>query len=98
MNKRKSQLERVRGRVDSLGVISRNQCLDQRPPITRLASRIKDLETKHGYVFTTENTGRDYIYRLVSINGVPRGAPLTRSDHLRMAAEAVKFFDDYRVA
>ena len=48
----------------------RNQCLAQRPAIARLSARIADLE-EEGYVFDAKWIGRDYVYKVVSINGVP---------------------------
>jgi hypothetical protein len=45
--------------------VTRNECLSQFPAITRLGVCIDDLE-REGYVFKTENTGGDYVYRLVS--------------------------------
>jgi hypothetical protein len=65
MTARLSQLERVRRKLDRDGYVTRNECLSQFPAITRLGARIDDLE-RGGYVFKTENTGRDYVYRLVS--------------------------------
>jgi len=40
-------------------------------------------------VFLTVDDGRDYIYKLLSIKGVPpEKSALTRDDHLRIAKEA----------
>jgi hypothetical protein len=95
MTVKKSQNERIKIKLARSGFVSRNECLSQFPAITRLGARIDDLE-KQGYVFTTENTGRDYIYRLVSINGVPFArSTLPRQDHLKTAREAVAFFENY---
>jgi hypothetical protein len=74
--KRKTQLERIRGRLHERGHVTRNECL--RYFITRCAARIADLE-KQGYVFRTEDTGRDYVYHLVSIGGVPYQKPVKGS-------------------
>ena len=93
MSERKTQLERVRGKLLRDGTITRNQCLSQRAAIARLAARIDDLK-KEGYLFDERWDGRDYRYNLISINGVPfRNANLTRADHLRIAREAVDAFD-----
>jgi hypothetical protein len=62
---KKTQLERIKAKLDRDGWVSRNECLSQFPAITRLGARIDDLE-RLGFVFKTENTGRDYVYRLVS--------------------------------
>ena len=45
--------------------MTRNECLSQFPAITRLGARICDLQDE-GWTFKTENTGRDYRYRLIS--------------------------------
>jgi hypothetical protein len=70
MTAHKSQLERVRSRLHSAGYITRNQCLSQRPAITRLGARIDDLEHE-GYVFEAKRQAGDYVYRLISIKDVP---------------------------
>lgn len=62
---RKSQLERVKAKLERDGFVTRNECLSQFPAITRLGARICDLQ-ELGWTFATENTGRDYIYQLVS--------------------------------
>jgi hypothetical protein len=61
----KSQNDRVKAKLDRDGFVTRNECLSQFPAITRLGARICDLQ-EEGWTFKTENTGRDYIYRLVS--------------------------------
>jgi hypothetical protein len=48
--------------LDQYGEISRNQALSNY--ISRLASRIKDLE-KHGWIFRTEQRDGDYVYIVV---------------------------------
>ncbi len=73
MTVHKTQLERVRFKVHRDGYISRNQCLSQKPAITRLSARINDLEAE-GYVFETKQVGGDYVYRLIS---KPAPKPLT---------------------
>ena len=73
----KTQLERVKIKLARDGFVTRNECLSQRPAITRLGARIDDLE-RLGYVFQTENTGRDYVYRLVR---APAAKPLSDSMH-----------------
>lgn len=75
MRHEKSQIERIKTKLARDGFVTRNECLRQYPAITRLGARIQDLEDKHGYVFETEDTGRDYVYRLVSINGAPAATP-----------------------
>lgn len=65
MSTKKTQLERVKAKLERDGFVTRNECLSQFPAITRLGARICDLQ-EEGWTFTTENTGRDYIYRLVS--------------------------------
>jgi hypothetical protein len=69
MKARKTQLERVRGRLHAIGHITRNECLSQYPAITRLSARISDLK-EEGYVFKEGREGRDYGYTLISIKGV----------------------------
>ena len=64
-------IERVKAKLDRDRFVTRNECLSQFPAITRLGARICDLQ-EEGYVFKAENTGRDYVYRLVS-----RPAPTT---------------------
>jgi hypothetical protein len=67
----KTQLECVKAKLERNGFVTRNECLSQFPAITtRLGARICDLR-EEGWTFTTENTGRDYIYRHVS-KPVPR--------------------------
>jgi hypothetical protein len=50
------------------------------------------LEQKRGYIFRTEDTGRDYIYHLVSTNDVPYQKParVHRAQILKDAAELVQ--------
>lgn len=67
----KTQLERVKAKLERDGYVTRNECLSQFPAITRLGARICDLQDA-GWTFKTENTGRDYVYRLVN-----RPAPTT---------------------
>lgn len=61
----KTQLERVKAKLERDGFVTRNECLSQFPAITRLGARICDLQ-EEGWTFKTENTGRDYVYRLVN--------------------------------
>lgn len=65
MTAHKTQLERVKAKLERDGFVTRNECLSQFPAITRLGARIDDLRNE-GWAFKTENTGRDYVYRLVS--------------------------------
>lgn len=60
---RKTQLERVRARLEEFGFITRNQCLSDFPAITRLGARIDDLEHE-GWVFEAKHEGGDYVYRV----------------------------------
>lgn len=91
MNKPQSQNDRVRARVEKYGMISRNECLRQIPAITRLASRIKDLEKK-GLKFRAEEVGNDYVYHLVSV----QGKPCIKPEDLAHAAQLVREFDEAR--
>ena len=70
-----SQVERIKTKLARDSYVTRNECLRQFPAITRLGARIQDLEDK-GYVFRTEDTGRDFIYHLIS-------APTTGNDTRR---------------
>jgi hypothetical protein len=65
MTAHKTQLERVKAKLERDGFVTRNECLSQFPAITRLGARICDLQ-EEGWTFSPENTGRDYVYRLVS--------------------------------
>lgn len=65
MTAHKTQLERIKMKLARDKFVTRNECLSQFPAITRLGARIEDLE-QQGYVFETKDTGRDYIYKLVS--------------------------------
>jgi hypothetical protein len=96
--KRLSQLERIKIKLARDGSVSRNQCLNTYPAITRLGARIEDLEAKHGYVFRTENTGRDYVYHLVRIGAVPHYTRAARARMMKEAAENCAFFDNYQSA
>ena len=93
-----TQLQRVRHTVLRDGFVTRNECLRQRPAITRLASRIKDLE-KGGYKFKPDKRSGDYVYRLLWINGVPfePASGKNRAQILADNAEAIRFFDSYPV-
>jgi hypothetical protein len=75
-----TQLERIKLKLRLHGYVTRNQCLSQFPAITRLGARIEDLERKERYVFRIENTGPDYVYHLVSTDGVPFGKREPRRD------------------
>jgi hypothetical protein len=70
MTAHKTQLERIAAKLERDGYVTRNECPRQYPAITRLGARICDLEDR-GCVFETENTGPDYVYKLVSINDEP---------------------------
>jgi Helix-turn-helix domain len=61
----KSQKERIIAILLEEGFVSRNQCFNLFPRITRLAARVDDLK-REGWVFETEDDGRDFVYRLVS--------------------------------
>lgn len=91
--KSKSQLERIRTRLHERGYITRNECL--RNFISRCAARIADLE-KEGYVFRTEDTGRDFIYHLVSIGNKPFMTAPARAQAEKDGAELVRLFENYQ--
>lgn len=55
----------AKAKLERGGFITRNGRLSQFPAITRLGARIGDSQDA-GWKFKTENTGRDYVYRLVS--------------------------------
>lgn len=95
MKKLGTQLERVKARLAKFGQISRNECLRQYPAITRLAARIADLKEEK-YEFREEDTGRDYIYHLVSVNGVSYHMPEDRAQVLKDNEARLKWFDDYQ--
>jgi hypothetical protein len=61
---KKSQVERVKGHIEKVGYVTRNQALSCY--ITRLSAIIYTLEHKYGMVFRTEdgNDG-DYKYSLI---------------------------------
>jgi hypothetical protein len=80
-----TQIERVKAKLDRDGFITRNECVRQYPAILRLSARIQDLEAQ-GYEFEPEDTGRDYIYRLVK-------RPGEGLSDLEIAARAVRLFD-----
>jgi hypothetical protein len=60
---KKSQVERVKCRIEQMGYITRNECLHNY--ITRLSAIIYILEKKYGMIFKTEERGGDYIYKLI---------------------------------
>jgi len=61
---RETHIQVISGLLERDGRISRNQCLSMY--ISRLASRIDDLE-RAGWVFRTERAiNGDYVYHLVS--------------------------------
>lgn len=47
------------------GFVTRNECLSQFPAITRLGARLCDL-LEDVWMLKTENTRREYVYRLVN--------------------------------
>jgi hypothetical protein len=61
---KKSQVERVKGHIEKVGYVTRNQCLNVY--ITRLSAIIYTLEHKYNMRFRTEegNDG-DYKYSLI---------------------------------
>ena len=61
----KTQLERVRGKLEEKGMITRNQCLSTFPAITRLSAIIQKLE-EEGYIFVTKRSHGDFVYKVVS--------------------------------
>lgn len=65
MNGHKTQLERVKAKLERDGFVTRNECLSQFPAITRLGARIIDLK-REGYEIEGEWRGGDYVYKLVA--------------------------------
>jgi len=61
-----TQNDRVKAKLARDGYVTRNECVRQFPAILRLSARIQDLE-EEAYVFRAEDTGRDYVYHLVSL-------------------------------
>jgi len=57
----KSQRLRIIAKLKRDGTVSRNECLSQFPAITRLGAIICSLKKK-GWKFTTNDTGKDYVY------------------------------------
>jgi hypothetical protein len=62
---KQSQVERVKGQIEKVGYVTRNQALNCR--ITRLSAIIYTLEKKYGMIFKTEENanGTDYKYSLI---------------------------------
>lgn len=56
-----SQKKRVLKRLKELGRVTRNECLNTNPRITRLGAIICDLK-KEGYVIEGKEEGNDYVY------------------------------------
>lgn len=59
-----SQTDRVKSKLKRDGFITRNECLSQFPAITRLSAIILNLR-KEGFIFKTEDNGKDYKYILI---------------------------------
>lgn len=68
---KKSQAHIVIEQLERFGSISRNECLDMRPPITRLGAIIHTLKEK-GYTFRTKETEHDFVYTLLTAPEKPR--------------------------
>lgn len=60
MSAHKTQLERVKAKLERDSFITRNECLSQFPAITRLGARICDLQDA-GWTFTTEIRALDEV-------------------------------------
>ena len=58
-----TQLQRIKKRLLERGMITRNECLNTFPRITRLGARIVDLK-EEGWEFETEEKNNDYIYKV----------------------------------
>ena len=58
-----TQEQRIKKRLMERGQVSRNECLDTRPNITRLGAIICRLK-KEGWEFETEEKNNDYIYKV----------------------------------
>jgi len=59
-----SQIDRIKGKLKRDGFITRNECLQQYPAITRLSAHILTLK-KEGYQFKVEEDKRDYKYVVI---------------------------------
>ena len=58
-----TQLQRVKNKLQRDKMITRNQCLNVFPAITRLSALIQILE-EQGWIFNTEHFRGDYRYFL----------------------------------
>lgn len=56
-----SQKQRVLRRLKEIGKVTRNECLNTNPRITRLGAIICDLK-KDGYKIEGREEGNDYVY------------------------------------
>lgn len=73
-----TQEQRVKKRLIERGYITRNQCLDTRPNITRLGAIICRLK-KDGWDFHTDEKNNDFIYT-VKVNPIKKLIPLMTKD------------------
>lgn len=73
-----TQEQRVKKRLLEYGYITRNQCLDTRPNITRLGAIICRMR-KDGWDFEAYEKDNDYIYK-VKVCPIKRYIPLKTSD------------------
>jgi hypothetical protein len=68
--------------------------------VCSLGARIEDLEQKHGYIFRTKDTGREYVYHLLSIHSVPfqkpEKKPVDRAQILKENEERLAWLDNYQ--
>lgn len=64
-----TQKQRVLTKLDRDGFITRNECLNQIPRITRLSAIIQDLEGE-GCEFDAGWYKEDYKYKLIKKNGI----------------------------
>lgn len=62
MKPKLTQRNRVLKRLSERGFITRNECLNTRPAITRLGAIICSLN-KEGYDIKGKDEGNDYVYR-----------------------------------
>jgi hypothetical protein len=61
--KKQTQIQRIISKLNRDKYITRNECLAQKPCISRLGAYIVSLR-KMGWDFEVEDTGKDYIYRV----------------------------------
>ena len=89
--KQPTQNERVAAIAIRDGRVTRNQCFDLRPRITRLSARIQDLE-ELGWVFEPKEEANDFVYKLISSPCQPSKSTAPSSEVSRGEATAVQSF------